>query len=91
MGGERQLTTVPDVVGLEATAAAAAAVLAAELRPYGNYTPAPESGSITTQTPKPGASAAPGAPVILETGPGGGHGAAPQSPTPSGSDALTPA
>jgi beta-lactam-binding protein with PASTA domain len=78
MGGERQVTTVPDVVGLEATAAAAA-VLAADLRPYGrNYTPAPESGSITTQTPEPGGQAVPGAPVILQTEPGG-------------ADALTPA
>jgi beta-lactam-binding protein with PASTA domain len=90
MGGQRRVTTVPDVTGLSATAAATA-VLAADLTPYGrNYAPAPESGSITDQSPEPGARAVPGAPVILETEPGGGHGVTPQSPTPTGSDALTP-
>jgi beta-lactam-binding protein with PASTA domain len=90
MGGQRRVTTVPDVTGLEATTAATA-VLAADLTPYGrNYTPAPESGSITTQTPEPGARAVPGSPVILETEPGGGHGAAPSEPVPSGTDELTP-
>jgi beta-lactam-binding protein with PASTA domain len=89
MGGGRRVTTVPDVIGLEA---AATAVLSADLTPYGrNYSPAPTSGSVTTQTPEPGARAAPGAPVILETGPGGGHGAEPEKPVPSSTDALTAA
>jgi beta-lactam-binding protein with PASTA domain len=91
MGGQRRVTTVPDVTGLSATTAATA-VPAADLVPYGrNYAPAPESGSITDQSPEPGARAAPGAPVILETEPGGGHGVAPESPVPSGTAALAPA
>jgi beta-lactam-binding protein with PASTA domain len=91
MGGQRRVTTVPDVIGLEATTAAAA-VLAAGLTPFGrNYAPAPESGSITDQSPEPGARAVPGAPIILETEPGGGGGAAPGSPVPSGADEFAPA
>jgi hypothetical protein len=90
MGGQRRVATVPDVTGLEATTAAAT-VLAADLTPYGrNYIPAPASGTITSQTPALGAPA-PGAPAILETEPGGGHGATPESPVPNGTDALTPA
>jgi hypothetical protein len=90
MGGQRQVTTVPDVTGCEATTAATA-VLAADLTPYGrNYSPSPTRGSITTQTPAPGARALPGAPVIPETGSGGGHGTEPERPLPSATDALTP-
>jgi hypothetical protein len=40
MGGQRRVTTVPDVIGLEATAAAAA-MLAADLTPYGQLHPRP--------------------------------------------------
>jgi beta-lactam-binding protein with PASTA domain len=90
MGGQQRVTTVPDVTGLSATTAATA-VLAADLVPYGrNYSPAPTSGSITSQTPERGARAVPGAPVILEIEPGGGHGVPPGSPLPGGADEFAP-
>jgi beta-lactam-binding protein with PASTA domain len=91
MGNEQRVTTVPDVTGLAASTAATA-VLAADLVPYGrNYADAPESGTVTSQAPEPGARAVPGAPVILETEPSGGHGVTPAKPLPSGTDKLTPA
>jgi hypothetical protein len=83
MGGQRRVTTLPDVTRLEATTAATA-VLAADLVPCGrNHTPAPTSGTITAQAPDSGARAAPGSTVILETEPGGGHGVTPAEPAPN--------
>jgi beta-lactam-binding protein with PASTA domain len=88
--GTRPVSTVPDVLGLDARAAARR-VLAAHLTPCGReHTRAPEHGIITTQTPDPGARALPAAPVVLETRPGAGHRAEPVCPVPSGTDALTP-
>jgi beta-lactam-binding protein with PASTA domain len=85
------VTTVPQVIGMEAEAACLR-VLAADLTPYGapDHSPAPEAGIIVRQTLAPGAQTAAGGPVILETDTGG-RGAEPGRPDPAGSDELTPA
>jgi beta-lactam-binding protein with PASTA domain len=87
----RRVTTVPNVIGMEAEAAGLT-VLAADLTPYGSreYEPAPQTGIIARQDPAAGAQAAPGAPVILETA-SSGRGVEPATPDPTGTDALTPA
>jgi beta-lactam-binding protein with PASTA domain len=90
MAPERRVTTVPDVVGLAALDACAA-VIAADLVPAGpDKNPAPEVGTVVSQTPEPGASATPGAWVFLVSATGG-HGATLAGPVPTDTDALTPA
>jgi beta-lactam-binding protein with PASTA domain len=91
MARHRHVTTVPDVVGLAAVDACAA-VIAADLVPAGpgESSPAPEFGTVVRQTPEPGASATPGAPVVLVSATGG-HGATPAGPVPTDADAPTPA